>query len=617
MTTPIFYVNGPPHIGHVYTALLSDALTRTHQLASRPTHLLTGTDEHGNKVQRAAEACSMSPLDFASLQSSRYRALFDAAGVAYSTYIRTTDAHHQRVVQHAWRLMEASGDIYLGRHEGWYCTAEEAFIPLKQVLEQVNERGDRVRVNFHNGLPVEWHSEENYMFRLSKYQQRLVDWLASEPPSVQPEHHRAQVLASLSTPLPDLSISRLRSSAAWGIPVPSDPSHTIYVWFDALLNYLSACIDPASLPAPSSSSSSSPAPSTAYLAPFSPSSLWPPSVQVVGQDIVRFHAVYWPAFLLSLSLPLPQLLFAHGHWTVDGRKMSKSLGNVVDPSSILTQLGQDALRWSLLTSGTHTDDSDWCLRDMQTRYNAELAHTLGNLVNRCLAPALLPVAGLPKGPAQGALGVKEVGVVAGLVAMEEEVLDRFKRMDYQGGVQVLMKEMRVLNGYFDGEKPWEMKKRGEQERMDAVLYLCLEGCRMAAMLLQPIIPQGAARMLDRLAVPQDQRSLAHIRSGTDAARARTDGRRCRRASLLTSSLSVCCAVLSFGRDSVVFPKTSSVIFPLLPLDAQPEQKPPTSASPASKSARARQLSKAKPGVAKKTPSPAHSPAQRHTAAMQQ
>ena len=268
MTTPIFYVNGPPHLGHLYTALLADALTRTHRLLSRPTHLITGTDEHGNKVKHAATVHSTSPLAFATAQSARYRALFDAAAVSYSTYMRTTDAHHQRVVQHVWQRMEASGDIYLGRHEGWYCTAEEAFIPLNQTEER-QRKGEVVRVNSANGLPVEWQSEENFMFRLSKYQQPLLDWLTSSPTSpVQPPSRRPEVLTLLSAPLADLSVSRLRSNADWGIPVPSHPSHTIYVWFDALLNYLSACIDPSSLP-----SSTTPSPP---LPPYPPLPYGPP-----------------------------------------------------------------------------------------------------------------------------------------------------------------------------------------------------------------------------------------------------------------------------------------------------------------------------------------------------
>ena len=493
ITTPIFYVNGPPHLGHLYTALLADARARTERLWSRSACLLTGTDEHGNKVLRAAFAANAPTEAFVDAQSHQYRAVMESAGVSFAQFLRTTDSHHVRVVQDVWQRLAASGDIYLGRHEGWYCTAEEAFIPVN-ATEDV---GEGRRVNAANGLPVEWQSEENFMFRLSHYQQRIIAWLVACPDVIQPAGRRAEVVALLASPLQDISVSRLRVNASWGIAVPGHAEHTIYVWFDALLSYLAACIEREERSGHS----------------LAPTALWPPDVQLVGKDILRFHAVHWPAFLLALDLPLPRLLVAHGHWTVEGRKMSKSLGNVVDAAQLLSHIGQDATRWALLTAGHYGDDSDWKgVASAILKYNNELSYTLGNLISRCCSQELLqPRSALPAPPTPDVMSAKEHDTVALLQAMEAEVLGRFRAMEYTAGVQAVMRVLRALNAYFNERQPWKLRHEDPQA-MNAVLYVTLEGCRMALLLLQPIIPEGAARALDKLAVPPEQRTMQHYAS---------------------------------------------------------------------------------------------------------
>ena len=502
LTTPIFYVNGPPHLGHLYTGLLADALSRTHRLRSRATHLLTGTDEHGNKVLRAASAQHLPPLAFATAQSQRYRDLFDASGVSYDAFIRTTDPHHARVVQRAWTSLASSGALYLGSHSGWYSTADEAFVPPSSTDDR-----DGRRVHAITGLPLEWQEEQNYMFRVAPFQPRLQQWLASTPCPIHPPARAAEVAVMLAQPLPDLSVSRLRANAPWGVEVPGDPSHTVYVWLDALLNYLTACIDPSSAQLPAAP-------------PLRPSALWPPAVQVVGKDILKFHAVYWPAFLLALGLPLPRRVVAHGHWTVERRKMSKSLGNVVDPFALLEGLGVDATRWCLLSSTNYAEDSDWSESSMRLRYNSQLPFSLGNLLNRCLG--LLEGRRLPERPSKEQLRSKDLGAPSLLHHMEEQVMAHFEEMEFAAGVEDVMVNVRYLNRYFDESRPWELKKQGKKAELDVVLYICLEGCRMAALLLQPIIPQGAGRMLDQLGVPRTERTLAHYQSAPlQSAHART------------------------------------------------------------------------------------------------
>jgi methionyl-tRNA synthetase len=448
--------------------------------------------------------------------SAAYRSLFDRAGIRYARFMRTTEPHHVAVVRRAWQQLEASGDIFLGRHEGWYCTAEEAFIPQGQVEQKRARDGSVTTVNAVNGLPVAWHSEENFLFRLSRYQQQVRDWLIADPSVVQPAARYAEVMQLLAEPLPELSVSRLTRTAPWGITVPvwSAPERTadtgmrqhsraltvcprVYVIrFDALLNYLSACCPGVGFAAPLSSSVSA---------------LWPPDVQVVGKDILKFHAVYWPALLLALRLPLPRRLLAHGHWTVGGKKMSKSLHNVVDPLQLLDRLGVDALRYAMLRGGHYGDDSDWDDNNALRWVNGELAHTLGNLLSRCCSAALLQANALPSPPAPTSLKPQDQTAIAQLGSLRDAVTASFTAMEFGAGIFAVQSALRSLNAYFDAERPWLLVKE-DRDRLHTVLFVCLEGVRLAALLLQPILPDGCTRVLDRLAVPLDERTFVHAQS---------------------------------------------------------------------------------------------------------
>ena len=353
ITTPIFYVNAVPHIGHLYSTVLADALSRWCRIKGSSTWLTTGTDEHGLKVQQAAVAAEQTPLAFCSKISSRFQSLFDSGHIQYDDYLRTTEPRHMKTVQSLWTTLADRDWIYLGLHEAWYCRSDEAFLTESQV--ETNPMG--VKVSKESGHPVERLVEENYKFRLSAFQTRLEAWLDANPEVIVPATRHAEVKQMVQDGLNDLSISRLHHKIPWGIPVPTDPSHTIYVWLDALANYRTTCSHPSNVG----------------------QEVWPPDYQIIGKDILKFHAIYWPAFLMAANLPLPQRIVAHGHWTVDGVKMSKSLGNVVDPVEALNKYRVDPVRYFLLREGQLGYDSNFSFALLEERCNAELSDTLGNL----------------------------------------------------------------------------------------------------------------------------------------------------------------------------------------------------------------------------------------------
>lgn len=380
ITTPIFYVNAAPHIGHVHSTVLADAMARWFTIKGRNVTFTTGTDEHGLKVQEAAETLGKTTdyKAFCDSVSSRFKQVFDQAQVAPSRFIRTSDEDHREAVHAFWTTIQRNGHIYLGEHEAWYCKSEESFLTDTQVQDvQDPATGATVKVSRETGHKVEKVSEENYKFRLSAFQDRLLEWLDNSPDVIVPRSRHNEVRAAVQAGLRDVSVSRLSEKIQWAIPVPGDQLHCVYVWLDALTNYLTCAGYPGDV-----------------------QETWPADYHIVGKDILKFHAIYWPAFLMAAGLPLPKRIVAHAHWTVDRVKMSKSLGNVVDPNEIMTKYGADFVRYFLLREGVLNDDGDFNVGLLEDRVNSELADTLGNLVSRSTAKAFLPDGKLPTRPQQ-------------------------------------------------------------------------------------------------------------------------------------------------------------------------------------------------------------------------
>ncbi|KAJ1302733.1 hypothetical protein OPQ81_003046 [Rhizoctonia solani] len=394
VTTPIFYPNADPHIGHLYSMILADILARYSRLRHplRPVVFSTGTDEHGLKIQQAAKEKEVSPQELCDRLSSKFKVLASNSDISHTRFIRTTDDDHVLAVKRFWKRLVERGHIYKGTHAGWYSVSDECFYPENQVENVKDPRtGESYMVSKESGQRVEWSEEENYKFRLSNFRQPLIEWLQNNPQAIRPEPYYRAILDSLTNDenaTPDLSVSRPRSRLQWGIQVPGDQEHTIYVWLDALVNYLTVAGYPDNTVA------------------------WPADISVIGKDIIRFHAIYWPAFLLALDLPPPKTLLTHGHWTKDRQKMSKSRGNVADPFLAMgynqdgtskqrvvvdpeknrgeLDIGVDGVRWYMLRAGgTFETDSDWSHNQARKHYQRELSGSLGNLVSRITAPKLL------------------------------------------------------------------------------------------------------------------------------------------------------------------------------------------------------------------------------------
>lgn len=395
VTTPIFYVNGEPHIGHLFTMLLGDVMCRWKRINGYDAYLMCGTDEHGAKVQEASEKAGFdSPLPFCDSISSKFTKSWEDFGIHYDAFERTTRPEHTETVQWMWSKLLANGHIYMGAHEGWYCRSDETFVPEVQLVKA--EDGSMRTASGHT---VEWISEDNYKFRLSAFTAPLLEWLRANPTAVTPSVRYNQVIAMLEQGLEDISVSRLASKLQWGIDVPADPLHKVYVWLDALNIYLTgakAAHDKALhnnvldtlIGNATQAASVEDAESNAFLDKSQP--FWPAAVQLIGKDILKFHCIYWPAFLMGCGLPPPQQVVAHGHWTVDGMKMSKSLGNVLAPHDLAAKYGVDSIRYALLRIGNIRNDVNFSNNDVVNIVNNELNDVIGNLAMRSTSVALLP-----------------------------------------------------------------------------------------------------------------------------------------------------------------------------------------------------------------------------------
>ncbi|SNB45078.1 methionine--tRNA ligase [Geobacter sp. DSM 9736] len=463
ITTPIYYVNDVPHIGHAYTTLAADVLSRYRKLQGYDVHFLTGTDEHGQKVEKAANTAGETPLELADRVVKRFQALWEKLDISYTDFIRTTQERHKQGVSHLFEKVMKQGDIYLGEYEDWYCTPCETFWTETQLIDFKCPDCNR---------PTEKLKEESYFFRMSKYQEQLLAHIEANPDFIQPKSRRNEIIAFVREGLRDLSVSR--TSFTWGIPVPGNDRHIIYVWFDALANYITA------LGYPDQSGDFG--------------KYWPVDVHLIGKDILRFHAVYWPTFLMAAGLPLPKKVFAHGWWTVEGQKMSKSLQNVVEPNMLIDRYGVDAVRYFLLREVPFGLDGDFSHAALVNRINSDLANDLGNLLNRSTAMINKYFDGIVQKPEQ--LEPIDLAHLKKTSAMVDQVETCLTELAFSKALQAIWETISAGNKYIDETAPWALAKEpAKVERLGTVLYCLLESQRIVHTLLSAFMPGTAAKAL--------------------------------------------------------------------------------------------------------------------------
>jgi methionyl-tRNA synthetase len=480
ITTPIYYVNDQPHIGHAYTTLACDVLARFKRLDGFDVFFLTGTDEHGQKVEKAAAEAGIDPQTFTDRVSEHFREMTRAMGIANDDFIRTTEARHTVACSALWQRLVEAGEIYLGAYEGWYAVRDEAFYDEGETTL----RPDGTRIG-PSGAPVEWVREPSYFFRLSAWQGRLLEFYEKHPDFILPTTRRNEVLGFVRGGLKDLSISR--TSFRWGIPVPGDPAHVMYVWLDALTNYVTATGWPET---------------TGPRVDF-----WPADLHMVGKDILRFHAVFWPAFLMAAGLAPPRRVFAHGWWLIEGEKMSKSLGNVIKPADLVARYGLDPVRFFLLREVPFGNDGDFARRALVNRMNVELANDLGNLAQRTLSLVARNCDG--RMPAAGSLTEDDTAMLHAAAALPAMLRERLDRQAFSDALEDVWKVIRAANGYIDRQAPWALRKT-DLARMQTVLRVLTDALRCIATVLQPFMPDSMAKMLDQIGVPADARSFADL-----------------------------------------------------------------------------------------------------------
>jgi methionyl-tRNA synthetase len=466
LTTPAYYVNDVPHIGHAYCTIASDVYARFKRMEGYDVFFITGMDEHGNKIAQSAEEHGKQPKEWADEVVVRFEKAWDVLDISHDLLMRTTYDYHEAGVQKFFKAIQDSGYIYLGDYEGWYCVPDEAYWTEKQLVD-----GNCPEC----GRPVEIVKEKSYFFKLSAFEDRLLKYIEDNPGFIEPETRRNEILNRIRDGLNDLSISR--TTVKWGVPVPGDSEHVIYVWIDALINYITAVgygTDEQRF-----------------------ASLWPADLHLIGKEILWFHTVIWPAMLMAAGLPLARRVFGHGWWTVEGQKMSKSLGNVVDPIELAGAYGSDTVRYCLLREGAFGKDSDFSLAAMITRINNELANDLGNLLGRTLAmlkrynDGLVPQAG------------EKAGADGELIGMAQQLLPRIQahmeKLQFSAVLEETWAFVRRCNKYVEENAPWELSKKPEEkQRLDTVLYNLLESLRFITIMIGPFMPRAAAEMWSRL-----------------------------------------------------------------------------------------------------------------------
>ena len=479
ITTAISYPNGAPHIGHAYEVLATDALARFKRLDGYDVMFLTGTDEHGQKIEQTARKQNRTPSDFVDEMAALFKGMAALLQCSNDDFIRTTEARHKHTVSELWKRLEAAGDIYLSKYSGWYSVRDEAFYGEDEIEDR-----DGKKFSTKTGTPVEWVEEASYFFKLSAYQDKLLKLYADDPDFIGPAERRNEVVSFVKGGLQDLSVSR--TTFDWGIPVPGAPGHIMYVWLDALTNYLSATGWPDKSPR---------------------NHYWPADVHIIGKDIVRFHAVYWPAFLMSAGLPLPKRVFGHGFLFNRGEKMSKSVGNVISPAELVTRYGVDQVRYFFLREVPFGQDGNYSHEAIIARINADLSNDLGNLAQRSLSMIGKNCSG--RAPACGKLTAEDETILAATDALLAECRTQHDVQAINKALDAIWKVVADANRYFASQEPWALKKT-DPERMGTVLYVTAEILRQVGILVQPYMPGSAAKLLDLLAVPVDKRGFANL-----------------------------------------------------------------------------------------------------------
>ncbi|MBJ7439680.1 MAG: methionine--tRNA ligase [Sphingopyxis sp.] len=480
ITTAISYPNGRPHIGHAYEAIATDVMARFQRARGRDVRLVTGTDEHGLKMFQTARDQGRETIDLANEMSSYFREMYAKLNISYDSFMRTSDAAHHAASQAIWGAMEANGDLYLDRYEGWYSVRDEAFYDESELVD--GEGDSRLSPQ---GTPVEWTVEESWFFRLSNYQDRLLALYEEQPDFIRPESRRNEVMRFVEGGLKDLSVSR--TSFDWGVPVPGSPGHVMYVWVDALTTYLSGLGYPD------------------LDGDFG--KFWPANIHMIGKDIVRFHTVYWPAFLMSAGLPLPKQVFGHGFLLNRGEKMSKSLGNVVDPMALADTFGVDPLRYYLLREVSFGQDGTYSAEAIVRTANADLANSFGNLAQRSLSMIFKNLDRKLEKFAPAEPDDELAAKVA--IATRTELPREFENLNFSVGIEAWMRAVFACNQYVDEQAPWALKKT-DPRRMTAVLMTLFMVVRDLAIAIRPVVPAAADNLLDQMGIAADERDFAAL-----------------------------------------------------------------------------------------------------------
>ncbi len=494
VTTPIYYVNDVPHIGHAYTTLACDVLARFKRLDGFDVRFLTGTDEHGQKVEKSAAAAGIDPKTFTDKVSQNFRDLADFMNYSHDDFIRTTEERHKKSCQAIWARLMERGEIYLGAYAGWYAVRDEAYYAEGEL--STNAEGKKIAPS---GAEVEWVEEPSYFFRLSAWQDRLLTYYEDNPDFILPRTRRNEVLSFVKGGLDDLSVSR--TSFKWGVPVPGDDDHIMYVWLDALTNYITAAGFPDT-------------DSQMY------QTYWPADLHMVGKDILRFHAVYWPAFLMAAGLEPPRRVYAHGWWTNEGQKISKSLGNVISPHDLVAKYGLDQVRYFMLREVPFGNDGDFSHRAMVNRMNGELANDLGNLAQRVLSMVNKNCDAKIPDVSPTAYTQEDKDLLKAAYDLLGEVRRLMDIQAFHEALETIWTVIRAANVYVDHQAPWKLRKE-DPDRMNVVLFTLVEAIRLLALMVQPFMPDSSGRMLDQLAVAEDKRTFdafddAHaLRAGTE------------------------------------------------------------------------------------------------------